>query len=243
MRSIRKPVSPFRSRRFAGPMERFSAQCCCCRAPVARAGLRPGTARPAAGDRGLPAHHRRHHTGHAEAALDHRSPLLPVSRPDAVHGGRGVTLGKATCPTARSITTNIWARWRSTTTASMPRCPTPGAGTQRLQLSVRYQGCHEVDPKICYPPYTEKLDLPLPAGSDRAAAPRHGATRSAPRSAARAAGPRAGWRRRAARRAGVPLEALAQPRTSCCCAGRCRRTITCIATRPRSRSPMRSASG
>jgi thiol:disulfide interchange protein DsbD len=29
-------------------------------------------------------------------------------------------------------------------------------------LSVQYQGCHEVDPKICYPPHTEQLDLPLP---------------------------------------------------------------------------------
>jgi thiol:disulfide interchange protein DsbD len=37
------------------------------------------------------------------------------------------------------------------------------AGTSRLTLSVQYQGCHEVDPKICYPPHTEQLDLPLPA--------------------------------------------------------------------------------
>ncbi|OOG62789.1 protein-disulfide reductase [Rhodanobacter sp. B04] len=37
------------------------------------------------------------------------------------------------------------------------------AGTTRLKLSVQYQGCHEVDPKICYPPHTEQLDLPLPA--------------------------------------------------------------------------------
>ena len=32
-----------------------------------------------------------------------------------------------------------------------------------LKLAVRMQGCHEVDPKICYPPYTVKLDVPLPA--------------------------------------------------------------------------------
>ncbi len=41
---------------------------------------------------------------------------------------------------------------------------TLAAGTARLALSVQYQGCHEVDPKICYPPHTEQLDLPLPAG-------------------------------------------------------------------------------
>ncbi|MBB6186628.1 protein-disulfide reductase DsbD [Rhodanobacter sp. MP7CTX1] len=41
---------------------------------------------------------------------------------------------------------------------------TVAAGTARLKLSVQYQGCHEVDPKICYPPHTEQLDLPLPAG-------------------------------------------------------------------------------
>jgi len=45
------------------------------------------------------------------------------------------------------------------------------AGTQRLALSVQYQGCHEVDPKICYPPHTEHLDLPLPAGTVGAASP------------------------------------------------------------------------
>lgn len=37
-------------------------------------------------------------------------------------------------------------------------------GTTRLKLAVQYQGCHEVDPKICYPPHTEQLDLALPAG-------------------------------------------------------------------------------
>ena len=40
---------------------------------------------------------------------------------------------------------------------------TVAAGTARLKLDVQYQGCHEVDPKICYPPHTEHLDLPLPA--------------------------------------------------------------------------------
>jgi thiol:disulfide interchange protein DsbD len=46
--------------------------------------------------------------------------------------------------------------------ASVPYSVTPGS--TRLKLAVQYQGCHEVDPKICYPPHTEQLDLPLPAG-------------------------------------------------------------------------------
>jgi thiol:disulfide interchange protein len=44
---------------------------------------------------------------------------------------------------------------------------TLATGTTRLALSVQYQGCHEVDPKICYPPHTEQLDLPLPAGAGK----------------------------------------------------------------------------
>ncbi|MBP1475314.1 protein-disulfide reductase DsbD [Frateuria sp. MAH-13] len=45
--------------------------------------------------------------------------------------------------------------------ASVPYTVAPGA--TRLRLGVQFQGCHEVDPKICYPPHTEQLDLPLPA--------------------------------------------------------------------------------
>lgn len=45
--------------------------------------------------------------------------------------------------------------------ASVPYTLAPG--TTRLRLGVQFQGCHEVEPKICYPPHTEQLDLPLPA--------------------------------------------------------------------------------
>lgn len=45
--------------------------------------------------------------------------------------------------------------------ASVPYTVAPG--TTRLRLGVQFQGCHEVEPKICYPPHTEQLDLPLPA--------------------------------------------------------------------------------
>jgi len=30
-----------------------------------------------------------------------------------------------------------------------------------LRVAVTFQGCHEVDPKICYPPATQNLDIPL----------------------------------------------------------------------------------
>ena len=33
-----------------------------------------------------------------------------------------------------------------------------------IDVTVTVQGCHEVDPKICYPPHPTKLSLPLPAG-------------------------------------------------------------------------------
>jgi thiol:disulfide interchange protein len=39
----------------------------------------------------------------------------------------------------------------------------PAART--IELTVTVQGCHEVDPKICYPPHPTKLSLPLPAAA------------------------------------------------------------------------------
>jgi thiol:disulfide interchange protein len=35
----------------------------------------------------------------------------------------------------------------------------------QVTLAVRYQGCHEIDPKICFPPHTAKLTIDLPSGS------------------------------------------------------------------------------
>ncbi len=40
----------------------------------------------------------------------------------------------------------------------------PAAATE-IHLAVRFQGCHEVDPKICFPPHTTKLTVPLPAAT------------------------------------------------------------------------------
>jgi thiol:disulfide interchange protein len=39
------------------------------------------------------------------------------------------------------------------------------AATKTLAVNVQYQGCHEVEPKICYPPHTEKLTLDIGGAS------------------------------------------------------------------------------
>src|SRR4029077_15047132 len=37
-----------------------------------------------------------------------------------------------------------------------------------LALTITVQGCHEVDPKICYPPHPTQLTLDVPAGAANA---------------------------------------------------------------------------
>ena len=90
-------------------------------------------------------------------------------------GGAGVTLGEAQLPDGEKHHDEYLGdveTYHHGVDASIPY--TVAAGTARLQLSVQYQGCHEVDPKICYPPHTEKLDLPLPANAGAAATPAAG---------------------------------------------------------------------
>ncbi len=79
-------------------------------------------------------------------------------------GGDGVTLGTAQLPDGEKHHDEYLGdveTYHHGVDASIPY--TVAEGTTRLTLSVQYQGCHEVDPKICYPPHTEQLDLPLPA--------------------------------------------------------------------------------
>ena len=79
-------------------------------------------------------------------------------------GGARVTLGAAQLPAGDKHHDEYLGdveTYHNAVDATLPY--TVAAGTRRLQLSVQYQGCHEVDPKICYPPHTEQLDLPLPA--------------------------------------------------------------------------------
>ena len=89
--------------------------------------------------------------------------------------GPGVTLGEAQLPPGEKHDDPYLGpveTYHHGADASLPYTVAPG--TTRLQLSVQYQGCHEVEPKICYPPHTEHLDLPLPAAA--ATPPVNGAT-------------------------------------------------------------------
>ena len=86
--------------------------------------------------------------------------------------GEGVTLGEAQLPDGEKHHDEYLGdveTYHHGIDAQIPY--TAAAGTARLTLSVQYQGCHEVDPKICYPPHTEKLDLALPAAAAGGAAP------------------------------------------------------------------------
>ena len=78
-------------------------------------------------------------------------------------GGDGVTLGTAQLPDGEKHVDQYLGpveTYHHNVDATIPYTLAPG--TTRLTLSVRYQGCHETDPKICYPPHTEQLDLPIP---------------------------------------------------------------------------------
>ena len=80
--------------------------------------------------------------------------------------GPGVTLGAAELPPGEKHVDPYLGpveTYHHAIDASLPYTVAPG--TTRLRLSVQYQGCHEVEPKICYPPHTEQLDLPLPAAT------------------------------------------------------------------------------
>ena len=47
---------------------------------------------------------------------------------------------------------------------------TPPASATKVALELRYQGCHQVDPKICFPPQKVVLNIDLPAAAAGAAA-------------------------------------------------------------------------
>lgn len=84
----------------------------------------------------------------------------------AFKGGNGVTLGEAQLPNGEKHDDPYLGpveTYHHGVDATIPYTVAPGTTT--LALSVRYQGCHETDPKICYPPHTEQLNLPLPAAA------------------------------------------------------------------------------
>jgi thiol:disulfide interchange protein DsbD len=98
--------------------------------------------------------------------------------------GDGVTLGEPVFPDGEKHHDEYLGDveiYHHAIDASVPYTLAPGS--TRLRLGVQFQGCHETDPKICYPPHTEPLDLMLPVagaasgGSLGAALQSLGATR------------------------------------------------------------------
>jgi len=80
--------------------------------------------------------------------------------------GDGVTLGAAQLPDGEKSHDEYLGdveTYHHGVDATIPYTLAPGI--DRLKLAVQYQGCHEVDPKICYPPHTEHLDLALPVAA------------------------------------------------------------------------------
>jgi thiol:disulfide interchange protein len=83
-----------------------------------------------------------------------------------VTGGEGVTIGTVQFPDGEKYQDNFFgdvAIYRNSVDVSLPYALAPGK--QRLKFSVSYQGCHEIAPKICYPPHIENLDLPVVVGA------------------------------------------------------------------------------
>jgi thiol:disulfide interchange protein DsbD len=91
-----------------------------------------------------------------------------------VRTGDGAMLGEPALPAAETITDEFFgemAIWRGTV-----EIPVPVLGRDRsrdaIDLVVALQGCHERDPRICYPPHRLSLSVPMPrAASASATAP------------------------------------------------------------------------
>jgi thiol:disulfide interchange protein DsbD len=82
-------------------------------------------------------------------------------------GSEGVMLGEAELPNGKRYHDEYLGdveTYRGGIDVTMPYTLAPGV--HRIRFSVRSQGCHEADPKICYPPRTEEFDLPAPSSTD-----------------------------------------------------------------------------
>ena len=126
---------------------------------------------------------------------------------------------------------------RCITTRSTRRCRTRShdATTKSLALTITVQGCHEVDPKICYPPHPTQLTLDVAAGVAAEARPMltrplAGSGETAPQPRRRPSARRK-CRRTAAARAGVRVRGDRGESDQRPGALDDARAITCIATR------------
>jgi thiol:disulfide interchange protein DsbD len=89
-----------------------------------------------------------------------------------VRTGDGAMLGEPALPAAETITDEFFgemAIWRGTVEIPLPVL---GRDHSRdaIDLVVGLQGCHERDPRICYPPHRLSLSVPMPRAASAAAA-------------------------------------------------------------------------
>ena len=80
-------------------------------------------------------------------------------------GGKGTLLGDAKLPDGAKFHDEFAGDvqiYHHVVDASVPYTAAPGATT--IQLRVGYQGCHETEPKLCYPPHTKTFDLTVAVG-------------------------------------------------------------------------------
>jgi len=103
-----------------------------------------------------------------------------------VKAGPGVTLGVLDLPAGEKKNDETFGEvevYHHAVQASQAfTLDNPAAGT--VELTVTVQGCHEVEPKICYPPHPTRLTLALPAASAAAPAATAAGSAASPLSAA-----------------------------------------------------------
>ena len=87
--------------------------------------------------------------------------------------GAGMTLGELTLPPGEAkhdeFLGDVEVYHHAASATQAFTLADPAATT--VELTVMVQGCHQEEPKICYPPHPEKLSLSLPAADAAAAAP------------------------------------------------------------------------
>lgn len=96
--------------------------------------------------------------------------------------GKDTSLGTASLPEGLKFHDEFAGDvqiYRNAVDATIPYTAVPGA--KGIHLSVGYQGCHETEPKLCYPPHTKTFDVAIAAGGSSSNATPGVAPRSAER--------------------------------------------------------------
>jgi thiol-disulfide isomerase/thioredoxin/Tfp pilus assembly protein PilF len=96
--------------------------------------------------------------------------------------GKGIALGEAKLPDGAKFHDEFLGDvqiYHDAVDALVPY--TAAAGTATIRLSVGYQGCHETEPKLCYPPHTKSFDVPVAGSVSASSAAPAQTEKSAPR--------------------------------------------------------------